>query len=138
MIGRMGVAAWVTPSRAAGFLLFVAAALCPVLLDDYKTGLIGLGLTYGLFAIGLDIAWGRAGLVSIGQAVFFGLGCYGVAVAAATKGSLWLGGAVGIGLAAILGLFIAAVGLRRSTNPSTMAVLTPPCWPKRSRAAGGQ
>ncbi len=122
-IGK-GAAGRITSGRAVGLILFIAAAICPLVLDEYKTGLIGLGLTYGLFAIGLDIAWGRAGLISIGQAVFFGLGCYGVAVAAATGGSIWLGVAVGIGLATVLGAFVAAVGLHRATNPSTMAVLT--------------
>lgn len=124
MIDRAGAAGLFTAGRAIGLVLFVGAALCPLLLDEFKTGLIGLGLTFGLFAIGLDLAWGRAGLISIGQAVFFGLGSYGVAVAAATHGSELLGGAIGIVMATLLGAFIAAVGLRRSTNPSTMAVLT--------------
>ena len=89
----MGAAGRVTSGRAVGLILFIAAALCPVILDDFKTGLIGLGLTYGLFAIGLDLAWGRAGMVSIGHAVFFGLGAYGVAVALATNHSGLLGAA---------------------------------------------
>src|SRR5579862_6014310 len=125
MVGnRVGAVGLLTPGRVVGFILFIAAAICPLVLDEYKTGLIGLGLTFGLFAFGLDVAWGRAGLVSIGQAVFFGMGSYGVAVAAATGSSTLLGGAIGIALAAVFGLFIAVVGLRRSTNPSTMAVLT--------------
>jgi branched-chain amino acid transport system permease protein len=107
-----------------GLLLFVAVALCPLLLSEFKVGLIGLGLTYGLFAVGLDLAWGRTGIVSIGQAVFFGLGVYGVAIALTRHGSPELGGLIGVVLAAILGAFTAAVGLRRVTNPSTMAVLT--------------
>ncbi len=111
-------------SRAVGLALFAAAALCPLFLSEFKVGLIGLGLTYGLFAVGLDLAWGRTGIISIGQAVFFGLGTYGVAVALVHHGSSLLGGAIGIGLAAVLGIFTAAVGLRRVTNPSTMAVLT--------------
>ena len=77
----------ISPGRAVALVLFVAAGLCPLVLDEFKTGLIGLGLTYGLFAVGLDVAWGRAGLISIGQAVFFGFGCYGVAVAEATNRS---------------------------------------------------
>ncbi len=110
--------------RVLGLVLFVAVALCPLLLSEFKVGLIGLGLTYGLFAVGLDLAWGRTGIVSIGQAVFFGLGVYGVAIALTRHGSPELGGLIGVVLAAILGAFTAAVGLRRVTNPSTMAVLT--------------
>jgi branched-chain amino acid transport system permease protein len=110
--------------RVIGLILFVVAALCPLYLTEFKVGLIGLGLTYGLFAIGLDLAWGRTGIISIGHAVFFGLGAYGVAVALARNGSPLVGGLIGVALAAILGSFIAAVGLRRATNPSTMVVLT--------------
>ncbi len=104
--------------------MFVAAALCPFYLSEFKVGLIGLGLAYGLFAVGLDLAWGRTGMISIGQAVFFGLGVYGVGIALTRHGSPFVGGLIGIVLAAILGAFTAAVGLRRVTNPSTMAVLT--------------
>lgn len=110
--------------RVIGVVLFAAAGLCPLFLSEFKVGLIGLGLTYGLFAVGLDLAWGRTGIISIGQAVFFGLGTYGVAIALVRHGSALLGGAIGIAIAAILGAFTAAVGLRRVTNPSTMAVLT--------------
>jgi branched-chain amino acid transport system permease protein len=111
-------------SRAVALALFVLAGICPLILDEFKTGLIGLGLTYGLFAVGLDVAWGRAGVISIGQAVFFGFGCYGVAVAEAGAYSPVLGGVVGVLLATAFGAFVAVVGLRRAANPSTMAVLT--------------
>jgi branched-chain amino acid transport system permease protein len=120
----LGAARRISASRAVALVLFVAAGLCPLLLDDFKTGLIGLGLTYGLFAVGLDVAWGRAGVISIGQAVFFGFGCYGVAVAEAGGASAILGGVIGVMLAIAFGAFVAAVGLRRAANPSTMAVLT--------------
>jgi branched-chain amino acid transport system permease protein len=113
-----------TASRGLALVLFVAAGMCPLVLDEFKTGLIGLGLTYGLFALGLDVAWGRAGVISIGQAVFFGFGCYGVAVAEAGDYSGILGGGIGVILAMAFGAFIAVVGLRRAANPSTMAVLT--------------
>ena len=112
------------PSLALGFLLLVAAALCPFLLSEFKVGLIGLGLTYGLFAVGLDLAWGRTGIVSIGHAVFFGLGVYGVAIALTRHFPVAYGALIGIALAASLGLLAAAAGQRRITNPSTMAVLT--------------
>jgi branched-chain amino acid transport system permease protein len=121
---ELGAASRMSAGRVIAVVLFVAAAVCPLVLDEFKTGLIGLGLTYGLFAVGLDVAWGRAGVISIGQAVFFGFGCYGVAVAEAGDYSGILGAAVGVMLAMGFGAFIALVGLRRATNPSTMAVLT--------------
>jgi branched-chain amino acid transport system permease protein len=121
---RWGATGMMNPGRVVGFVLFVAAALCPFYLSEFKVGLIGLGLCYGLFAFGLDLAWGRAGIVSIGHAVFFGLGLYGVAVALNRHGSPFVGGFVGIALASALGAVTAAVGLRRGTNLSTIVVLT--------------
>jgi len=122
--GRATTAGLLRPGRLFTALLLAAAVLCPFLLNEFKVGLLALGLAYGLFAVGLDLAWGRAGIVSIGHAVFFGLGVYGVAIAMARDGSPLAGAAAGIVLAALLGAAIAAAGLRRSTNPSTMAVLT--------------
>ena len=110
--------------RVLGLILFVAAALCPFYLSEFKVGLIALGIAYGLFGVGLDLAWGRAGMISIGHAVFFGLGAYGVAIALQDESFALLGGLIGTVLAALLGIGIAAVGMRPSTNPSTMAVLT--------------
>ena len=104
--------------------LLAAAASVPFLLSEFKVGLIGLGLTYGLFAVGLDLAWGRTGIVSIGHAVFFGLGVYGVAIAVTRHFSPELGGLIAILLAGGVGALTATAGLRRATNPSTMAVLT--------------
>lgn len=125
IVGRgFGATGLLYSSRVFGFLLIVAAALCPLYLSEFKVGLIGLSLTYGLFAFGLDLAWGRTGIISIGHAVFFGLGVYGVGIALSRHGSPLIGGLIGVALAAILGAFTAAVGLRRVTNPSTMVVLT--------------
>ena len=112
------------PRRLAVAALVAVAALAPFGLNEFKIGLLALGLAYGLFATGLDLAWGRAGVISIGHAVFFGIGVYGVAIALAGDGSALIGGAAGVALAAALGATLAAAGLRRAANPSTMAVLT--------------
>lgn len=105
-------------------VLLLAAVVAPFVLSEFRLGIIGLGITYGLFAVGLDLAWGRTGIVSIGHAVFFGLGAYGIAIARVHHASPELGGLCGVVVAALVGALTAAAGLRRSTNPSTMAVLT--------------
>ena len=94
------------------------------MLSEFYLGLAALGLAYGLFAFGLDLVWGRAGIVSIGHAVFFGAGAYGVAIAKVHAAPPVLGGAAGIAAAAALALAIGGAGLRRKATPSTMAVLT--------------
>jgi branched-chain amino acid transport system permease protein len=110
--------------RALNLAVVVVLALGPFYMGEFQVGLIGLGITYGLFAFGLDIAWGRAGIISIGHAVLFGLGAYGVAIAE-THGvaAIW-GGLAGLACALVLGAAIGAIGLRPAANPSTMAVLT--------------
>jgi len=106
---------------AAGF-----AGLCaiPLALNPFQVGLAALALTYGLFAFGLDIAWGRAGIVSIGHAIFFGLGAYGVALA--ERAQIWAvwGWLGGICAAVAIALLLGTAGLRRASSPSVMAVLT--------------
>jgi branched-chain amino acid transport system permease protein len=106
----------------AGAALLLAAA--PFVLLPYPLTLLTLALVFGLFAFGLDLAWGRAGVVSIGHAAFFGLGAYGSAIAAAREVPMVLGGAAGVVLAALVALAVGLAGLGRRSLPSTMAVLT--------------
>jgi branched-chain amino acid transport system permease protein len=112
------------PGRAVLVAAVVGLAAGPLYMGEFQVGLIGLGITYGLFAFGLDIAWGRAGIISIGHAVLFGLGAYGVAIAQTNGMPAILGAIAGIICAVVLGALIGAIGLRPAANPSTMAVLT--------------
>lgn len=64
--------------------LAVLAALIlvvfPLALDGFRLNLAGKYLTYGFVAIGLVLCWGYAGILSLGQGVFFGLGGYCMAM----------------------------------------------------------
>jgi branched-chain amino acid transport system permease protein len=107
-----------------GALILVAAVLVPTLLSQYYVGLVTIGLVYGLFAFGLDVVWGRAGIVNIGHAVFFGIGAYGVAIADARGIPPLAGAGLGILVALVLAVLIGLSGFRRRATASTMAVLT--------------
>jgi branched-chain amino acid transport system permease protein len=104
--------------------ILLAAVLVPTLLSEYYVGLVTIGLVYGLFAFGLDVVWGRAGIVNIGHAVFFGIGAYGVAIADARGLPPLAGAALGVLVALLLAVLIGLSGFRRRATPSTMAVLT--------------
>jgi urea transport system permease protein len=52
----------------------------PLALDAFRLNLMGKYLTYAFVAIGLVIAWGYGGVLSLGQGVFFGLGGYAMAM----------------------------------------------------------
>ncbi|RKP57867.1 urea ABC transporter permease subunit UrtC [Pararobbsia silviterrae] len=64
--------------------LFVLAALIlvvfPLTLDVFRLNLMGKYLTYAFVAVGLVMAWGYGGVLSLGQGVFFGLGGYCMAM----------------------------------------------------------
>ena len=42
--------------------------------------LLGKFLCYGIFALSIDLIWGFTGILSLGQAVYFGIGAYIVAL----------------------------------------------------------
>ncbi|MBO0896222.1 urea ABC transporter permease subunit UrtC [Arthrobacter sunyaminii] len=58
---------------AAAVLLLVAA---PALLPVFSLGLFGKFLCFAIVAVGIGLAWGRGGMLTLGQGVFFGLGAY--------------------------------------------------------------
>jgi urea transport system permease protein len=72
-------------------LLLVAAALVlvvgmpignmlpsdsPLHVSNFTLNLFGKFLSYAILALGLDLLWGYAGVLSLGHGVFFGLGAY--------------------------------------------------------------
>ncbi|MDP9036832.1 MAG: urea ABC transporter permease subunit UrtC, partial [Myxococcota bacterium] len=58
-------------------LLLVVFPLC---FDIFRLNLVGKYLTYAFVAMGLVLCWGNAGILSLGQGVFFGLGGYCMAM----------------------------------------------------------
>ncbi len=60
---------------------FVAlAAIAPWLISPYELNLLARFLALSILAIGLVLLWGEAGILSLGQGVFFGLGGYALAM----------------------------------------------------------
>lgn len=54
--------------------------ILPAVLPVFRLNLVGKYLTYGFVGIGLVLLWGRCGILSLGQGVFFGLGGYCMAM----------------------------------------------------------
>ncbi|MEE7464571.1 urea ABC transporter permease subunit UrtC [Methylobacterium fujisawaense] len=67
---------WLSLCLLAGVILVVL----PLVLDSFRLNLVGKYLTYAFVALGLVICWGYAGILSLGQGVFFGLGGYCMAM----------------------------------------------------------
>ena len=73
---------WFT-SREGLYYLALAGLLVvilPLALDPFRLNMVGKYLTYAFVAIGLVMCWGKAGILSLGQGVFFGLGGYCMAM----------------------------------------------------------
>jgi urea transport system permease protein len=48
--------------------------------NDYVLSLLGKFLCFAIFALSIDLIWGFTGILSLGQAVYFGIGAYFVAL----------------------------------------------------------
>jgi urea transport system permease protein len=73
---------WIA-QQGLGSLIVLAIVLLvvfPLALDNFRLNLVGKYLTYGFVAVGLVMLWGYAGVLSLGQGVFFGLGGYAMAM----------------------------------------------------------
>lgn len=57
----------------AAILLF---AVAPAVLSDFRLNLLAKFLCFAIVAVGIGLAWGRGGMLTLGQGVFFGLGAY--------------------------------------------------------------
>lgn len=64
----------------------VVAIFLPLVLQDYLTVFATRVLILAIFALSFDLVWGYAGIMSFGQALFFGSAGYGVALLARDLG----------------------------------------------------
>jgi urea transport system permease protein len=66
--------------HTVSLVLLVYLALVPLFSSAFGVELIGKFVVLMIFAIAFDLVWGYAGLLSLGQAVFFGIGGYMLAL----------------------------------------------------------
>jgi urea transport system permease protein len=65
-----------------GFTVVAVAlfAVAPLVLPEFRLNLLGKYLCLAIVAVGIGLAWGRGGMLTLGQGVFFGLGGYAMAM----------------------------------------------------------
>ncbi len=63
---------WIGLALAA-VLLYVIA---PGVLSPFRLALLGKYLCWAMVAVGIGLAWGKGGMLVLGQGVFFGIGAY--------------------------------------------------------------
>ncbi|GAM47340.1 branched-chain amino acid transporter [Nocardia seriolae] len=57
----------------AAIVLF---GIAPAMLTDFRLSLLAKFLCFAIVAVGIGLAWGRGGMLTLGQGVFFGIGAY--------------------------------------------------------------
>lgn len=106
-----------TPTNTARIALIAFAAfliavpwLIPAILNKFWVSVIAEVMIWSLFAASVNLLFGYVGLLSFGQALYFGFGMYGVAIGVATLGlSFWpafgLGIVASVAIALLTGIF---------------------------------
>jgi len=54
--------------------------IAPGILTDFRLGLLAKYCCYAMAAVGIGLAWGRGGMLVLGQGLYFGLGAYAMAM----------------------------------------------------------
>lgn len=73
---------WLTSREGIYYLLLalLLVVIFPLTLDAFRLNMVGKYLTYAFVALGLVLCWGRSGILSLGQGIFFGMGGYCMAM----------------------------------------------------------
>jgi branched-chain amino acid transport system permease protein len=104
--------------NAAVFVLFAsflvgAPWIIPLIANDFWVNILAEILIWSLFAASVNLLFGYLGLLSFGQALFFGTGMYGVAIGVGQIGlGFWAAFLFGIALSAVMSLVAGILAVR--------------------------
>lgn len=106
--------------------VFVAAlAALPAFVSPFTLAVLALIFLFAFVGHAWNLMMGYAGQLSLGHALYFGVGAYAVALFGETWGiSPWLGMVVAFVVAAAIGAAIGALGFRFSVKGTYFALLT--------------
>jgi branched-chain amino acid transport system permease protein len=106
---------------AAAFIAFMLIA--PAFMKNYGVYLMSLWLVFVVATMGLNLTVGYAGQKSLGQAAFFGIGAYTVAILLKAGVSWYLATPAGMLLCFVMGLILGFPALRVQTIYLAFATL---------------
>jgi branched-chain amino acid transport system permease protein len=100
--------------RPAVLLAVAAVALLlvcigPAFLDRFTLNVLTRSMIYALLAVTVDLLWGFTGILTFGQAAFFGIGAYATAMIASHVGDGPIFMALGFALAILVPMVIGVV-----------------------------
>ena len=116
---------------AVGSTVYVLAALAAVFLAlhipfaAYTRNLLMQTSTYAIAVLGLTVVLGYTGQINLGQAAFFGLGAYGVALGTTSFGlSFWTSLLIGVVVASVAGAILGLTSLRLGGHYLAMVTIS--------------
>jgi len=110
--------------RALGVLALAAALAAPAVASDYTLHVAILSCVYLLPALGLNLVYGYAGLLSLAEGAFFGIGAYASALLALRLGwPFWLALPAAGAACALLAVPMAVPALRLRSYSFVMVTL---------------
>ena len=117
-------------ARQLNWVVWLGLLAAPLLLDEWRVSQLAQLLTYGIFALSLAFIWGQAGILCFGQAIFFGVGAYVMALI--TLGmvpplgtSQWTGLLLAVAAAGLAGVLAGLFLLRgRGLSGAHLAIVT--------------
>ncbi len=119
-------------NRFVPFLLAVAAGalvwVAPGLLDTFSVNVLTRSLVYAALAVTVDLLWGFAGILTFGQAAFFGAGAYATAMVLTHLGSspAWVLAALGLSILVpvVLGALVGWLSFYHGSTPLYASVIS--------------
>lgn len=109
---------WLLAAVCMTFML-----VAPAFMKNYGVYLMSLWLVFVVATMGLNLTVGYAGQKSLGQAAFFGIGAYTVAICLKAGLSWWLATPLGMLLCFVVGLILGFPALRVQTIYLAFATL---------------
>lgn len=88
-------------------LLVIVGLIAPQMISEFYLLILGEALIMSLFALSFNLLFGVMGQLPFGQAAFYGLGGYGMAMLLTKfQVNFWVSLVAGVGIAALIGLLV--------------------------------
>ena len=118
---------WRAPAAAAvGAALIVWIA--PLVLGAFAANVLTRSMIYATLAVTVDLLWGFTGILTFGQAAFFGVGAYATAMTMTSLGSTpaWMAAALALAivLPMVLGLVVGWLSFYHGSTPLYASVIS--------------
>jgi branched-chain amino acid transport system permease protein len=114
----------VTAARLAWAVAVLALAALPLVLSLFQVVRLTVFMIFCLLALSLDLIWGFGGILSFGQAAFFGVGGYAYGVVGINTGVTTLALVAGAGAAAVLAALLGYFTFYGRVGAMYFAVIT--------------